>query len=80
MLMSAAVKAAGGLRLAYLEAHLCHLRHLLGTSPEPSRALVAAMGHTNEGMTSHYIQAEHDVADKLREMVFFSGIVREEIT
>jgi integrase len=55
-------------------------RHLLETSREPSRAFVADMGHANEEMTTHYIQADHDVVDKLREMVFFSGIIREKIT
>ena len=55
-------------------------RHLLGTAAEPSRALVAAMGHAHEGMTTHYIQAEHDVVDRLRDLVFFSGLTRENIT
>jgi integrase len=52
-------------------------RHLLGASSEPSRALVAAMGHTNGGMTALYIREEQDVVDKLRDLVFFSGVVRE---
>ncbi len=51
-------------------------RHLLGAASRPSADLVRDMGHSNETMTTHYIQAEHDVVDKLREMVFFSGITR----
>jgi integrase len=55
-------------------------RHLLGTAPEPSPALVAAMGHAHGGMTTHYIQAEHDIVDRLRDLVFFSGVTRGKIT
>jgi integrase len=51
-------------------------RHLMGASPAPSADLVRDMGHTNEGMTAHYIQADRDGVDKLRDLVFFSGIVR----
>ena len=52
-------------------------RHLLGSDPRPQAALVAAMGHANAEMTDHYIQADVDVVDKLRDLVFFSGITRE---
>lgn len=55
-------------------------RHLLGAAPEPSIALVKAMGHTNADMTAHYIQVEPDVVDRMREMVFFAGISREKLT
>lgn len=51
-------------------------RHLLGSAPRPSAELVRDMGHSNEAMTAHYIQADPDVVDRLRDLVFFTGIVR----
>lgn len=54
-------------------------RHLLGADQRPHAALVAAMGHANADMTDHYIQADVDVVDRLRDMVFFSGVTREKL-
>jgi integrase len=52
-------------------------RHLLGTGA-PSADLVRDMGHSDQGMTAHYIQGEKaDVVDRLRDLVFFSGVIRE---
>ena len=48
-------------------------RYLLGVSTAPQTDLVRAMGHANEEMTAHYIQADHDVVDRLRDLVFFHG-------
>lgn len=52
-------------------------RHLLGADSRPQAGLVAAMGHSNADMTDHYIQADVDVVDRLRDLVFFSGVSRE---
>lgn len=49
------------------------IRHLVETSPAPSADLVRDMGHTNERMTAHYIQEDHDIVDRLRDLVFFHG-------
>ena len=54
-------------------------RHLLGADQRPHAALVAAMGHANAEMADHYIQADVDVVDKLRDLVFFSGVTREKL-
>ena len=53
-------------------------RDLLGKT-RADVALVAAMGHSSQSMTEHYIQAEPDAAivGRLQNLVFFSGVIRE---
>jgi len=48
-------------------------------SQKPDAALVAAMGHSTSSMTAHYIRSgDAGVVEELRNLVFFSGISRDD--